>query len=120
MSIRPAILGLLVAATPSLALSQTVAKPPSAPTAAPAPSSANARPAASSGSVGQYSSQSDATAKCSGDTVVWASGSSKALHPSGDRYFGKTKHGFYTCEKDAMAAGYHMAGHHKKHVAKTA
>ena len=101
MLVRPAILATLLVA-PALALAQTNT------------------PAASSGSVAQYSSQSDATAKCSGDTVVWANATSKALHKSGDRYFGKSKHGFFTCEKDAMAAGYHLAGHHKKHASKTA
>ena len=69
----------------------------------------------SSGDVGQYASQSEATSACSGDTVVWANSTSKALHMSGDRYFGKSKHGFFTCEKQALAGGYHVAGHRGSH-----
>ena len=68
-----------------------------------------------SGDVGQYASESAATSACAGDTVVWANATSKALHMSGDRYFGKSKHGFYTCEKQAMAGGYHVAGHRGSH-----
>ena len=112
----------LLVAAPSAVFAQTTTtsptKPaPSAPTTAPTtPSSA----ATASGSPTQYSSQSDATAKCSGDTVVWANSTSKALHLSGDRYFGKSKHGFYACQKEAVADGYHIAGHHHKHAAKSA
>ena len=73
---------------------------------------------ASSGGPTHYTSQSDAQSACSGDTVVWASPRSKALHTSDSRYFGKSKHGFYACEKQAMASGYHLAGtgghHHHK------
>ena len=114
MLIRPLFLGAFLLVAPAVAVAQTSTTTPAKP--APAPATG---PAAS-GSVAQYSSQGDATAKCAGDTVVWANATSKALHASGDRYFGKSKHGFYTCQKDALAAGYHMAGHHKKHVAKTA
>ena len=67
------------------------------------------------GDVGQYSTESAATSACSGDTVVWANATSKALHMSGDRYFGKSKHGFFTCEKQALASGYHVAGHRGSH-----
>ncbi len=120
---RSLIISAALLAAPSLATAQTSTKPaPSAPAAtttgpAKAPAT-SAGSAAASGSVAQYSSQTDATAKCGSDTVVWANATSKALHPSGDRYFGKSKHGFFTCEKDAMAAGYHMAGH-RKHAAKS-
>ena len=121
------LLGALLIAAPSTVFAQTTttsparSSPPAAvagPGKAPATSAGTA--AASSGSLAQYSSESDASSKCSGDTVVWANSTSKALHMSGDRYFGKSKHGFYACQKDALAAGYHVAGKHHKHVAKSA
>ncbi len=111
---------LLTVSSVASAQTSTTKPAPSAPAATtmgPAKAPATAGSAAS-GSVAQYSSQTDATAKCGSDTVVWANATSKALHPSGDRYFGKSKHGFFTCEKDAMAAGYHMAGH-RKHAVKS-
>jgi hypothetical protein len=120
--LHPYLFAALLVAAPTTVFAQTTttspAKPaPSAPTTAPAaPSGA----ATASGSPTQFSSQSDAASKCSGDTVVWANSTSKALHLSGDRYFGKSKHGFYACEKDAMSAGYHIAGKHHKHAAKSA
>ena len=101
---------------PALAFAQpasTTSHPSAMAPAAPAGNSPAAATADASGSPVHYPSLDDATSKCSGDTVVWASPTSKALHVSGDRYFGKSKHGFYACEKDAMAAGYHLAGHHK-------
>jgi hypothetical protein len=51
-----------------------------------------------------------AQATCPADTVVWSSlTSSKAFHVSTSKYYGKTKHGAYVCEKAALAAGYHQA-----------
>ena len=83
----------------------------------PTTSASAAATADTSGSPTRYASQSDAASKCTGDTVVWANPNSKVLHTSGDRYFGKSKRGFYACEKDAMTAGYHMSGHgHRKHA----
>ena len=121
---------LLLAASfvaPTLALAQTTTTTkmaPNASTTATAPAAASAAPAASahaaSGGVGQYSSEAAATSACSGDTVVWANASSKALHMSGDKYYGKTKHGFYTCQKQALASGYHVGGKHGAHHKKAA
>jgi hypothetical protein len=59
----------------------------------------------------QFSSEQAAKAHCPGDTVVWANlGSSKAYHLSGDRYYGKTKHGAFMCQKEADQSGFHPAG----------
>lgn len=115
-------------AVPGLAMAQTTTTSKMAPNSsmaktapkAVAETPAASAPASSSGSVGQYSSEQAATSACSGDTVVWANATSKALHMSGTKYYGKTKHGFYTCEKQALAGGYHVGGKHGAHHKKTA
>lgn len=80
--------------------------------AAPAVSPSSAGAAATQGlAANQFSSEQAAKAHCPGDTIVWANLSgSKAYHTSGDRYYGKTRHGAFMCEKDANQAGYHAAG----------
>ena len=51
-----------------------------------------------------------ATAHCPSDTVVWSTLSkSKSYHTASSKYYGKTKHGAYVCQKDATAAGFHAA-----------
>jgi len=71
-------------------------------------------PAAAAGqtlAAGQFPTEQAAKTHCPGDTIVWANtGGSKAFHMSSDRYYGKTKHGAYMCEKEAEQAGYHAAG----------
>ena len=57
-----------------------------------------------------FKTLAEATAHCPGDTVVWSSlGKSKSFHVAGSKYFGKTKHGAYVCEKDATSFGFHAA-----------
>jgi len=58
----------------------------------------------------EFKTPAAAAAHCPGDTVVWSTLSkSKAYHLAASRYYGKTKHGAYVCEKDANAAGFHQA-----------
>ncbi len=89
------------------------------PAAAPAHSSAAARAhslqprsaAPSALAADQFSSEAAAKAHCPGDTIVWANLSgSKAYHMSGNKYFGKTKHGAFMCQKEADRSGFHAAG----------
>ena len=120
LSLRQLALGLSLAAAPGLAFAQTSTgqTSPGQPSMTRIPATTGTRTATSavtSGGVTHYASQSEASSACTGDTVVWASPRSKALHTSGDRYFGKSKHGFFTCEKAAMAGGYHLSGTGRKH-----
>jgi hypothetical protein len=58
----------------------------------------------------RFKTASAAAAHCPGDVVVWSTLSkSGSYHLSGSRYYGKTKHGAYVCEKDAKAAGFHQS-----------
>ena len=69
---------------------------------------------------GQYDNEAAAKAHCPTDTVVWGNSSSKAYHLTGTKYYGKTKHGSYMCQKDAMTDGFHAAGATTAKAAKTA
>ena len=41
--------------------------------------------------------------------MVWVNTDTKVFHREGDRWYGKTKHGKYMTESEAIAAGYHAA-----------
>jgi hypothetical protein len=59
-----------------------------------------------------FTTQAAAKSHCPEDTIVWATLSrARVYHVSGDRYYGKTRHGAYMCQKDALKAGMHQAGH---------
>jgi hypothetical protein len=70
------------------------------------------QPSAPSGlAANQFSSEQAAKAHCPGDTVVWVNlGGSKAYHTSDNKYYGKTKHGAFMCQKEADQSGFHAAG----------
>ena len=59
----------------------------------------------------KFSTLTDAQKHCPSDTIVWGSFAkkTKSFHLSSSKYYGKTKHGAYACEKDATAAGYHAS-----------
>ena len=134
--LRQTVLAFALAAVPGLASAQTAmsggSKMAPATTSTPATGgttssmaktpmtapASSAPTATKAGMPGHFSSESAAASSCPGDTVVWASPRSKALHTSGSAHYGKTKSGFYACEKEAIADGFHLAGtgghHHKK------
>lgn len=52
-----------------------------------------------------FSTESEAQAHCPRDVVVWLNIPSGIYHYKGERWYGRTKHGAYSCEKEALAAG---------------
>jgi hypothetical protein len=74
--------------------------------------SASSQPSASAGlAANQFSSEQAAKGHCPGDAVVWVNlGGSKAYHMSGNKFYGKTKHGAFMCQKEADQSGFHAAG----------
>lgn len=58
----------------------------------------------------KFTSAAAASTSCPGDTVVWSTMSkSRSFHLASSKYYGKTKHGAYVCEKTAVSAGFHQA-----------
>jgi hypothetical protein len=78
-------------------------------TMAPSSTMSPMKPAATkTAPVASFSTVAAAKASCPADTVVWSTLSkSKSFHLASSKYYGKTKHGAYLCEKTATAAGYH-------------
>ncbi len=52
-----------------------------------------------------FSTEDAAQARCPRDVVVWLNIPSGIYHYKGERWYGRTKHGAYACEKEAIAAG---------------
>ena len=52
-----------------------------------------------------FSTQESAQAHCPRDVVVWLNIPSGIYHYKGERWYGRTKHGAYACEKEAIRAG---------------
>ncbi len=58
----------------------------------------------------EFKTVADATSHCPGDTVVWSTlAKSHSFHLAGSPHYGKTKHGAYVCEKEALSYGFHQA-----------
>jgi hypothetical protein len=87
---------------------------PAHPAAAAHGHATKAQPSASATSglaANQFSSEQAAKGHCPGDAIVWVNlGGSKAYHMSGNKYYGKTKHGAFMCQKEADQSGFHAAG----------
>lgn len=56
-----------------------------------------------------YKTEAEAKSACGAEGVVWHATGSKAFHGPKSKYFGKTKHGAYVCEKAALADHLHEA-----------
>ena len=77
--------------------------------AAPAAKAAETGKAAKPAALATYKTEAEAKAGCAGDTVVWHASESKVFHTAKSKYYGKTKHGAFACEKAALAKGLHAA-----------
>src|SRR5580704_10807621 len=55
--------------------------------------------------ISKFESESAAQAHCPKDVVVWLNIPSGVYHYKGERWYGRTKHGAYACEKEAIRAG---------------
>jgi hypothetical protein len=52
-----------------------------------------------------FPTESAAQAHCPKGVVVWLNIPSGIYHYQGERWYGRTKHGAYACEKEAIKAG---------------
>lgn len=52
-----------------------------------------------------FDAEDAAQTHCPRDVVVWLNIPSGIYHYKGERWYGRTKHGAYVCEKEAIAAG---------------
>jgi hypothetical protein len=76
----------------------------------PSYSTAAPMPAAQAAVVAQslpplFDTESAAQAHCPKDVVVWLNIPSGIYHYKGERWYGRTKHGAYACEKEAIKVG---------------
>jgi hypothetical protein len=52
-----------------------------------------------------FATEDTAQQHCPRDVVVWLNIPSGIYHYKGERWYGRTKHGAYVCEREAIAAG---------------
>jgi hypothetical protein len=52
-----------------------------------------------------FPSEIKAQQHCPGDTVVWLNTPTSIYHFKGERWYGRTKHGAFVCEREADEAG---------------
>jgi hypothetical protein len=53
----------------------------------------------------QFPTEQDAQMHCPKDVVVWLNMPTMIWHYKGERWYGRTKHGVFVCEKEAAAEG---------------
>ena len=110
------------AAQPAAAKPTKTTEPKAAPAAAPpktetkmapAPMAPAAKSSSAATGTNQYTTETQAKARCGSSTVVWANLSSKIYHFSGHKDYGNTKNGAYMCERDATSEGIRAAKNEK-------
>jgi len=97
------VLAILLAVTSNLCLAQAAATAP-AKTDAPAKAEKKAKAKGA-----QMDPSTITAAPGGGDGKVWVNTSTKVFHREGDEWYGKTKHGQYMTEADAVKAGFKAA-----------
>jgi hypothetical protein len=85
---------------------------PAAPTAT-RPATTRAPAAGTPTATGQFTTETEAKARCPRDTVVWANLDSKIYHFAGYKDYGNTKSGAYMCEGTTAAGGFRAAKNEK-------
>jgi hypothetical protein len=53
----------------------------------------------------KFPTESAAQAHCPSDTVVWLNSRTGIYHEKGMRWYGRTKHGAYVCQREADSSG---------------
>jgi guanyl-specific ribonuclease Sa len=80
----------------------------------PAPASALPQSSAPQSSAAPNAPSPQANAPAPGSGMVWVNTETKVYHREGSRFYGKTKHGQYMTEQDAITAGYRAAKNEKQ------
>ena len=102
LKLRLFVLALLLGVTSAICVAQT------APAAAPATSTPDKKAAKKTKSA-PVDPSTIAQAPGGGDGKVWVNTNTKVFHKEGDPWYGKTKHGSYMTEADAVKGGFHEA-----------
>ncbi len=58
-----------------------------------------------SATLSYFTTEASAQEHCPRDVVVWLNVPSGIYHYKGERWYGRTRHGAYVCEREAIAAG---------------
>lgn len=80
-------------------LSLFIALPMSAPAATPFPTAVVAYRAP------YFDTESEAQHHCPRDIVVWLNTNTRIYHYKGERWYARTRHGAFVCEREAIAEG---------------